>query len=42
MAHDVEAIDKAIQAAQAVTDKPSIILVRTIIGYGSPQQTKYE
>src|SRR5487761_676929 len=35
--NDLEAISKAIEAAQAVTDKPSIIAVRTIIGYGSPK-----
>lgn len=34
--NDVEAIDAAIRAAQAITDKPSIIAVRTVIGYGSP------
>ncbi|MFD2936567.1 transketolase [Spirosoma flavum] len=36
--NDLDAIDKAIRAAQAETDRPSIIAVRTIIGYGSPQQ----
>lgn len=36
--NDVEAIDQAIQAAKAVTDKPSLIAVRTIIGYGSPNK----
>lgn len=35
--NDLDALEKAIQAAQAVTDKPSIIAVRTIIGYGSPK-----
>jgi len=34
---EVEAIDKAIVAAKAVSDKPSIIIVRTTIGYGSPR-----
>jgi len=34
--HDPEAIDAAIRAAKAVTDKPSLICTRTIIGYGSP------
>ncbi|HEY0784501.1 MAG TPA: transketolase [Acidobacteriaceae bacterium] len=34
--NDLEAISKAIEAAKAVTDKPSLIRVRTIIGYGSP------
>jgi len=36
--NDVEAIDAAIKAAQAVTDKPSLIEVKTIIGYGSPNK----
>lgn len=35
--NDLEAISKAIDAAKAVTDKPSIIAVRTVIGYGSPK-----
>ena len=35
--NDLEAIEKAVDAAKAVTDKPSIIAVRTIIGYGSPK-----
>src|ERR1700761_9248272 len=34
--NDLEAISKAIEAAQAVKDKPSLIAVRTVIGYGSP------
>ncbi len=34
--NDLEAISAAIEAAKAVTDKPSLIAVRTIIGYGSP------
>ena len=34
--NDLEALTKAIEAAKAVTDKPSIIAVRTVIGYGSP------
>ncbi|MEM9951747.1 MAG: transketolase [Chloroflexota bacterium] len=36
--NDIEAIDKAIKEAQAVTDKPSLISVRTIIGFGSPNK----
>lgn len=36
--NDVDAIDAAIQEAQSVTDKPSILLIRTIIGYGSPNK----
>jgi transketolase len=35
--NDLEAIEKAIDVAKEVTDKPSIIAVRTIIGYGSPK-----
>ncbi len=35
--NDLGAISKAIEAAQAVKDKPSLIRVRTIIGYGSPK-----
>jgi transketolase len=34
--HDAESIRQAILAAQAVTDKPSLICCRTIIGYGAP------
>ena len=36
--NDLEAIDQAIRAAQAETERPSIILVRTHIGYGSPNK----
>jgi transketolase len=35
--NDLDAISEAIEAAQAVKDKPSLIRVRTIIGYGSPK-----
>ena len=35
--NDLDGISKAIEAAQAVKDKPSLIAVRTIIGYGSPK-----
>jgi transketolase len=35
--NDLAAISKAIENAKAVKDKPSIIAVRTIIGYGSPK-----
>ncbi|GAB1544495.1 transketolase [Scytonema sp. NUACC21] len=36
--NDLEAIAKAIEAAKAVTDKPSLIKVTTTIGYGSPNK----
>ncbi len=35
---DLDAITKAIEAAKAVTDKPSMIKVTTTIGYGSPNK----
>jgi transketolase len=35
---DLEAIQKAIETAKSVTDKPSLIKVRTTIGYGSPNK----
>ncbi|MBS0029742.1 transketolase [Chitinophaga sp. 22321] len=36
--NDLEAIDQAIRAAQTITDRPSLILVRTHIGFGSPNK----
>src|ERR1700735_5180083 len=35
--NDLVEIEKAIEAAQAETTKPSLIRVRTVIGYGSPK-----
>jgi transketolase len=35
--NDIQAIEAAIAAAKAETGKPSIIAVRTVIGYGSPK-----
>jgi transketolase len=35
---DLEAMEKAIQACKDVKDKPSLIQLKTIIGYGSTQQ----
>src|SRR5580658_2813332 len=35
--NDLNAIEAAIEAAKAETDKPSFIDVRTVIGYGSPR-----
>ncbi|MGI8894964.1 MAG: transketolase, partial [Casimicrobiaceae bacterium] len=34
--HDIEAVDAAIDAAQAMADRPSLICCRTIIGKGAP------
>ncbi|HEY1655632.1 MAG TPA: transketolase [Candidatus Tumulicola sp.] len=39
--NDVDAIDQAIYVAKNVTDRPSMIAVRTHIGYGSPRQDSY-
>ncbi|WP_367025504.1 transketolase [Methylococcus sp. ANG] len=36
--HDPEAVQAAIEAARAVTDKPSLICCQTIIGWGSPNK----
>ena len=36
--NDLGAIERAIHQAQIATDKPSIIAVKTIIGFGSPQE----
>jgi len=37
--HDPDAIDKAINEAKKVTDKPTIICCKTIIGKGSPNKS---
>ncbi|MCT6699066.1 transketolase [Rheinheimera sp. 4Y26] len=37
--HDSEAIRAAIDEARAVTDKPTLICCKTIIGYGSPNKS---
>ena len=34
--HDPDSIRKAIEAARAVTDKPSLICCKTVIGFGAP------
>jgi transketolase len=36
--NDLNAIDQALRSARAETDRPSIILVHTIIGYGAPHK----
>ncbi|MEO2267537.1 transketolase [Pseudoalteromonas sp. YIC-656] len=37
--HDMQAISDAISAAQANTDKPTLICCKTIIGFGSPNKS---
>ena len=39
--NDLDAIDAALAAARAETARPSLILVRTHIGYGSPEQDSF-
>ncbi len=36
--HDLDAIDAAIAAAKADTERPSLIVVKTTIGFGSPNK----
>ncbi len=36
--HDADAIKRAIEEARSVTDKPSLIALKTIIGWGSPNK----
>ena len=36
--NDVDAIKKAIKKAKKETDKPSLIIIKTIIGFGAPKQ----
>jgi len=36
--HDVDAVDRAISAAKAVSDRPSLICCKTVIGKGSPKR----
>jgi len=40
--NDLDAIEKAIKRAKGKKDRPSLILVRTHIGYGSPLQDSYK
>ncbi|MEJ6475242.1 transketolase [Pseudoalteromonas piscicida] len=37
--HDSDAIKAAIEAAQAESDKPTLICCKTVIGYGSPNKS---
>jgi transketolase len=36
--NDLDALDRAIDAAKAETTRPSLVIVRTVIGYGSPNR----
>lgn len=36
--NDLDAIERALEAARAETTRPSLVLVRTIIGYGAPHK----
>ncbi|WP_105669270.1 transketolase [Cronobacter dublinensis] len=40
--HDPQAIKRAIEEAKQVTDKPSLIICRTVIGFGSPNKAGKE
>ncbi|WP_110684817.1 transketolase [Salinicola aestuarinus] len=40
--HDAEQISRAIEEAKSVTDKPSLIMCKTVIGFGSPNKAGKE
>jgi transketolase len=40
--NDVETLDRAISEAKSETERPSFIVVRTHIGYGSPKQDSFK
>ena len=40
--HDADAIKKAIEEAQSVSDKPTLICCKTVIGFGSPNKSGKE
>ncbi|ANB18501.1 transketolase [Dokdonella koreensis] len=40
--HDPAAIERALRAARAATDRPSLIACRTVIGHGSPNKAGSE
>ena len=40
--HDPQAVKRAIEEAQSVKDKPSLIICRTVIGFGSPNKAGKE
>jgi len=40
--NDIDAIDAALQAARDETSRPSLVVVRTHIGFGSPEQDSFK
>jgi transketolase len=40
--NDLDAIDAALKSARDETSRPSLVLVRTHLGYGSPEQDTFE
>ncbi|HUD43585.1 MAG TPA: transketolase [Dokdonella sp.] len=40
--HDAAAVERAVLAARANTDRPTLIVCRTVIGYGSPNRAGTE
>jgi transketolase len=40
--NDVETLDRAIREAKSETERPSLIVVRTHIGFGSPKQDSFK
>lgn len=40
--NDIDAIDRALRAARDETGRPSLVIVHTHIGYGSPEQDSYK
>jgi len=40
--NDIDAIDAALKAAEAETDRPTLVLVRTHLGFGSPEQDSFK
>ncbi len=40
--HDAEQISKAIEEAKSITDKPSLIICKTVIGFGAPNKAGKE
>jgi transketolase len=40
--NDIVAIDAALKAAEAETERPTLVLVRTHLGFGSPEQDSFK